>query len=110
LRRQHQYDLAIAEAKKALGKNANNVNAYNNLGLVYVDQGKLDLALFIYQKALNSIDGAGQNALLHANLGKVYLAQGKVGDAKQERERALELDPHPVAARMFLRQVLAPHQ
>ncbi len=104
LRRQGQADLAIAEAKKALGKNSNNINAYNNLGLVYIDQGKLDLALFIYQKALNSIDGAGQNALLHTNLGKVYLAQGKVGDAKQELERALELDPNQVAARMFLAQ------
>lgn len=101
LRKQGRTDEAISKAKAVLIKNANNVDAYNNLGLVYVDQGKLDLAKFIYQKAL-TIQGADQNALLHCNLGRVYLLSGETVLARQELERSLELDPNLVASLMFL--------
>jgi len=101
LRKLGRTDEAIEKAKAALVKNANNVDAYNNLGLVYVDQGKLDLAMFIYQKAL-TIENADRNALLHCNLGKVYLLRGDLALARQQLERSLELDPDLVASMMFL--------
>jgi tetratricopeptide (TPR) repeat protein len=105
LRKLGQHDDAISEARSALAKNANNVNAYNNLGLVYIEQGNLDLAQFIYQKALTDIVGAEQNALIHANLGQVFLLQDKTGNARIEFEKALELQPDLVAAKMFLAQL-----
>jgi tetratricopeptide (TPR) repeat protein len=102
LRKMGRHDEAIAEAKTALAKNANNIDVYNNLGLVYIDQGKPDLAQFIYQKALNSIDGAGNNATIHANLGRTFLAKDRPWNAKAELEKALELDPDLVAAMVYL--------
>jgi tetratricopeptide (TPR) repeat protein len=105
LRKLGQHDAAISEARAALAKNANNVNAYNNLGLVYIEQGNLDLAQFIYQKALADIVGAELNALIHANLGQVFLLQDKTANARLEFERALELEPDLVVAKMFLAQL-----
>ena len=88
LRRLGQHDEAIEEAKAALSRDANNIDVYNNLGLVYIDMNKPDLAQFIYQKALNSIDGAENNPALHANLGRTYLAKDRRWNAKQELEKA----------------------
>ncbi len=105
LRKLGQHDAAISEARTALSRNANNVNAYNNLGLVYIEQGNLDLAQFIYQKALADIVGAEQNPLIHANLGQVFLLQEKTANARIEFERALELQPDLVVAKMFIAQL-----
>jgi tetratricopeptide (TPR) repeat protein len=102
LRKMDRHDEAIRQAKAALAKDANNIDVYNNLGLVYIDQGKPDLAQFIYQKALNTIDGADNNATIHANLGRTFLAKDSPWDAKTELERALELDPDLVAAMVYL--------
>ncbi|MCK6506611.1 tetratricopeptide repeat protein [Myxococcota bacterium] len=105
LRRQGRYAQAVTEAKRALGQNANNVNIYNNLGLVYLAQGQTELASFVYQKALNSVEGASNNAYLHANLGKVYLARDEDYLAQQELEQALRLDPRMVPAMVDLAQL-----
>ncbi|MGB0639123.1 MAG: tetratricopeptide repeat protein, partial [Myxococcota bacterium] len=105
LRRMGRHDEAIREAKTALSRDANNIDVFNNLGLVYIDKGQPDLALFIYQKALNTIDGADDNATLHANLGRAYLAKDRSANAKQELDRALALDPNLVAAMMYLAQL-----
>jgi len=102
LRKQGKFQQAVDLAKDALGQNANNIAAYNNLGLVYLDQGKVDLASFVYQKALNSIEGADGNAYLHCNLGRVYMARDQDYLARQEFDRALQLDPDLVAAMIFL--------
>lgn len=102
LRKQKRYDDAIREAKAALLKNANNLNAYNNLGLVYIDQGNLDLALFIYLRALDFVVDADKNALLQANLGRVYLLRGDKITARSKLELALSLDPKLVVALLFL--------
>lgn len=102
LRKQGRYDIAIEKAKQALGKNSKNINIYNNLGLIYLAQGQNDLASFVYQKALNSIEGASSNAYLHANLGKVYLAKGQDFMARQELTEALRIDPSLVPAMVDL--------
>lgn len=104
LRKMGRTDQAIEEAKQALARNANNINVYNNLGQVYIEQGNLELAQFVYQKALNDIPGAEQNALIHANLGQVYLLQELRANARAELEKALELDGSLVIAQMYLAQ------
>lgn len=105
LRKLGRHDEAIREAKSAIKTNGNNVDAYNNLGLVYLDQGKLELAQFIYQRALSAIPEADGNALIHANLGRVYLAQGKVPLAEKKFQDALLKDNDLVVAMMFLGQL-----
>ncbi|MEC9390588.1 MAG: tetratricopeptide repeat protein [Myxococcota bacterium] len=102
LRRMGRHDEALREGKAALSRDANNIDVYNNLGLVYIDQGKPDLAKFIYQKALNTIDGADNNATLHANLGRAYLAKESPYNAKRQLEKALDLDPDLVPAMLYL--------
>lgn len=105
LRKLGRHDEAIREARSAIKTNGNNVDAYNNLGLVYLDQGKLELAQFIYQRALSAIPAADANALIHANLGRVYLAQDKVGLAEKKFQDALLKDNDLVVAMMFLGQL-----
>lgn len=102
LRRMGRHEEALREGKAALARDSNNIDVYNNLGLVYIDQGKPDLAQFIYQKALNTIDGADNNATLHANLGRAYLEKKRPYNAKIELEKALQLDPDLVAAMLYL--------
>ena len=102
LMRMGRYDEAAEAAKEALNINSNALSIYSNLGLVYIEQGKLDLAKFIFQKALNSIDGAENNAHVHAYLGRIYYLQGYTFDARKELERALELDPDLVPAMVYL--------
>lgn len=105
LRKMGRPEQAITEARDALARNANNINVYNNLGLVYIEQGNLELAQFVYQKALNDIPGAEQNALIHANLGQVFLLKDKKANAKLQLEKALQLDPTLVTAQMYLAQL-----
>ena len=102
LRKLGRYEAAITKAKAALAHNANNINAYDILGQVYLDQGNTDLAKFVFTRALNAIDGADSNARIHTNLGRVYVAQDNVLLARKEFTRALELDPRLVPAKMEL--------
>ena len=105
LRKLGRQDEAISEAKAALARNANNIEVYNNLGQVYIEKGNLELAQFIYQKALNDIPGASQNARVHANLGRVYLLKEKTANARLELEEALRLDSSLVMAKMYLAEL-----
>jgi len=105
LRKLGRHDEAVREARSAIKTNGNNVDAYNNLGLVYLEQGKLELAQFIYQRALSAIPDADSNALVHANLGRVYLAQGKIALAEKKFQDALLKDNDLVVAMMFLGQL-----
>jgi tetratricopeptide (TPR) repeat protein len=102
LRRLNRHEDAIRQAKKAIQTNANNVDAYNNLGLVYLDLGKLELAQFMYQRALQAIPNADKNAMVHANLGRIYLAQGRRPLAEVKFKDALLQDENLVAAMIAL--------
>ena len=86
-----RHDEALREGKAALSRDANNIDVYNNLGLLYIDQGKPDLAKFIYQKALNTIDGQTTTPRF-TQTSVAYLAKESPYNAKQ-LEKALDLDP-----------------
>ncbi len=102
LRRLGRYADAEARAKEAIARNSKNLNAYLNLGLVYLDQGKVPLAVFIYERANMQIPGADKNATLRCNLGRTYMALDREAVAREEFEEALKLDPTMVQAMMFL--------
>lgn len=102
LRKMGRSDDAINEGKKALKINANNLSVYNNLGLIYLDRGELDLAKFVYNKALVGIPGAEENAYIHANLGRVLFEDKNYPGAQAHLEKAVELDPNFVPALIYL--------
>ena len=64
-------DHAGAESafKKAIDTNSRNIEAYNQLGMLYRRHGRLDEAQFIYEEALRH---APDNTNIHWNLGILY--------------------------------------
>jgi tetratricopeptide (TPR) repeat protein len=100
--RMKRFEEAISVAKAALQVNANALNIYANLGLAYIEENKLDLAKFIYLRAMNAVEGADSNAHIHAYLGRIYYLQGYFVDARKELEAALKLDPNHVPALVYL--------
>lgn len=101
LRSQGRLADAEAEAKKALSINTNALAVYNNLGLVYIDMGKLDLAYFIVEKGL-LVPGGDADAGLHCTRGRIHQLQDHPGSAKAEFDKALERDPKYVPAMVYL--------
>ncbi len=105
LRNQGRPNEAITAAKTALAVNSNAIDVYNNFGLAYMDLGNLTLARFIFQKALQSVPNADDNAYIHCNLGWVAYLDGDVYLATQELQRAVELDPELVPALVYLSRI-----
>ncbi len=101
LRAQGRLEAAEQEAKEALQINTNTLAVYNNLGLVYIDMEKLDLAYFIVEKGL-LVPGGDGDAGLHSTHGRVHQLRGKTGSAKDEFDKALERDPNYVPAMVYL--------
>lgn len=97
-----RYPEAVAEAKSALQMNSRAIELYNQLALVYLETGQLDLATFMCFKAMEAADGAEKNAQLQANFGTIFLKQGYEGDAVGAFNKALELDPNQLSALQFL--------
>jgi tetratricopeptide (TPR) repeat protein len=76
--------------KHALAVTNNNDVAENNLGIVYLGQGKLDQAISLLQAA---VDLRPDNSPAHENLAKALLQKGKVTDALIHYRKLLELQP-----------------
>ena len=78
LRKLGRYDEAIEFAQEALKKNANNVDAYSEVGAVYLEKGDLDKALFVLQQAMSR---SGGDKITVCSC-KVYYAQEKDANAE----------------------------
>lgn len=102
LRKLGRLEEAIQKSRTAIRTNGDNIGAYNNLGLIYLAQGKLELAQFVYERAEQTVIGAKDDPLIEANLGRVYLAQEKTGAAREKFQRAISLDEKLVAPRLGL--------
>jgi tetratricopeptide (TPR) repeat protein len=64
--------------------------AHNNLGVSYHVQGRVDLAISEYEKALNINPGFAD---AHSNLGAAYYARREIDLAIKEWQEALRIDP-----------------
>ncbi len=84
------YDDAIKIFEEAKKINAENPEAYCNLGNIYYLQEKFDLATTQYKLSLE-LDP--NNAKAHINLSLVYFKQKMIIEAKEEFNKAKELDP-----------------
>ncbi len=75
--------------------NQNTLNAVHNLGLLYADQGKMEEAEAMYQRALKGFEkawGPEHTFMLNTvnNLGGLYAKQGKMKEAEVMYRRALK--------------------
>jgi tetratricopeptide (TPR) repeat protein len=76
--------------RHALAVTTNNDVAENNLGIVFLGQGKVDEAISLLQSAA---DLRPDNSPAHENLAKALLQKGRVADALVHYRKLLELQP-----------------
>ena len=83
----------------ALAVTKNNDVAENNLGIIFLEKGKLDEAIFRLQAA---IDLRPENGPAHNNLAKALLQKGELAQAMVHYRKFLEIEPQNVEARNIL--------
>jgi protein O-mannosyl-transferase len=92
--------------RHALAVTTNNDVAENNLGIVFLGQGKVDEAISLLQSA---VDLRPDNSPAHENLAKALLQKGQVTDALIHYRKLLELQPdnmevHNIVGTIFVQQ------
>jgi cytochrome c-type biogenesis protein CcmH/NrfG len=87
----------------ALAVTRNNDVAENNLGIVYLRQGKLDEAISLLQAA---VDLRPENSPAHENLAKALLQKGEVANALVHYQKLLELQPDNIEVHNIVGTVL----
>jgi protein O-mannosyl-transferase len=89
--------------KHALAVTRNNDVAENNLGIVFLRQGKLDEAVSLLQAAVAL---RPDNSPAHENLAKALLQKGEVADALIHYQKLLELQPDNIEVHNIVGTVL----
>jgi tetratricopeptide (TPR) repeat protein len=89
--------------RQALAVTTNNDVAENNLGIVFLQQGKLDEAISLLQAA---VDLRPDNSPAHENLAKALLQKGQVADALIHYRKLLELQPDNIEVHNIVGTVL----
>jgi len=89
--------------KHALSVTTNNDVADNNLGIVFLGQGKLDEAISLLQTAANL---RPNNSPAHENLAKALLQKGRVTDALIHYRKLAELQPDNIEVHNIVGTVL----
>jgi Flp pilus assembly protein TadD len=81
-----------------------NTIAHNNLGTALLEQGKMQEAIFHYNKAMELKPNSPK---IHSNLGNALAEQGKIREAIFYHNKAMELDPNSPRIRGNLGVALA---
>jgi tetratricopeptide (TPR) repeat protein len=89
--------------RHALAVTRNNDVAENNLGIVFLQQGKVDEAISLLQSA---VDLRPDNSPAHENLAKALLQKGQVADALIHYRKILELQPDNIEVHNIVGTVL----
>jgi protein O-mannosyl-transferase len=89
--------------RHALAVTTNNDVAENNLGIVFLRQGRLDEAISLLQAA---VDLRSDNSPAHENLAKALLQKGQVADALIHYRKLLELQPDNIEVHNIVGTVL----
>jgi tetratricopeptide (TPR) repeat protein len=84
-----KYAAAVEQFQQVTKLNADNANAWNNLGVSYKNEGKLDLAEAAFRKSL----GIKRDFGPLSNLGTILEAQGKNTEAADVYKQAVQLNP-----------------
>jgi hypothetical protein len=70
-----------------------------------LETGQVELAQFIYNRAMQIVVAAKADPNMHANLGRVYWEQGLKSAATDEFNAALQIDPNLVLARLYIAEM-----
>lgn len=97
-------DTAVQAFEEALRISPNFVEAYLNLGAIYLEQREPGKAIALYERAL-AVNA--DNVDVHFNLGRASSMKGDIERAIDSYERAIELDPQRAIAYSNLANVLA---
>jgi len=89
--------------RHALAVTVNNDVAENNLGIVFLRQGKVDEAISLLQAA---VDLRPDNSPAHENLAKALLQKGQVADALIHYRKLLQLQPDNIEVHNIVGTVL----
>ncbi|MFQ5838149.1 MAG: tetratricopeptide repeat protein [Thermoplasmata archaeon] len=96
-------DDAIEECKRAIKVDPTFGNPYNDIGAYLIQLGRLDEAISWLRRATKA-ERYCCYFYAHCNLGRVYMMKGDLAAAKQELERALEINPAYELARRLLQE------
>lgn len=96
---QEQFEEAEKFLRKAISLDADHARAHNNLGLLLAQTGRNDEALVAFRK------GGCSEADARANIAFARTLQGDLGQAKEQYQRSLTLDPSAVATRKRLEEL-----
>ncbi|HJN15183.1 MAG TPA: tetratricopeptide repeat protein, partial [Armatimonadota bacterium] len=102
LYRKGEVNQALPEYLQCLQYDTNNVEAHNNVGLIYMERDQLDEALAHFRQGL--AQDANYVPALN-NLGVLYEKQGKIEEAKAQYKKAIEVDPNYEKAKENLRRL-----
>jgi Flp pilus assembly protein TadD, contains TPR repeats len=89
--------------RHALAVTTNNDVAENNLGIVFLQKGKVDEAISLLRAA---VDLRPDNSPAHENLAKALLQKGQVSDALIHYRKLLELQPDNIEVHNIVGTVL----
>jgi len=93
--------------QQRIKKNIQDVEAYDQLGLIFYQEGQIEDAISAYQMALLT-DENYTDAYYH--LGCVFDEQGRIEEALELYRKCLHLDPEHPQANLALNQALAESQ
>lgn len=92
-----QYDLAIVHYKEAIELKPDFSEAYNDLGVSYSQQGRLDWAMDCFNKAVQNILYTTPHFAYH-NMGLIHIKKNDIEKAIHYYQKAIELEPDYSAA------------
>jgi tetratricopeptide (TPR) repeat protein len=88
--------------EKVIQANPKHPEAHHNLGVIFAEQSKFDLATTHLQKAVELFPGF---VLAHFNLGLVHMNTGRKQDAEKEFRQVLALDAGNNGAKQYLQML-----
>ena len=91
----NRVDEATTELQLAIEMDPTNAAAYDQLGTMLVQQGKLEEAASTYRRLIAN----RPSAAAHQELAEVLMLLGKTDEARQEREMAKAMEPSAGAER-----------
>jgi tetratricopeptide (TPR) repeat protein len=92
-----KYNEAISDLNELIRMNPGGAKGYyNNMGMCYIDDGKIDDAIKSFEKCIESDPGFSTG---YNNLGQAYEKKGDKKKAAEYFKRAVEIDPDNTAAK-----------
>ena len=106
LRDTGQYDDAVAVLRDTVRLNGASSKIYTELGLIYIQQKRYDLATLVLAKAVELDTGAKKDPAIYNALALLYLRQGKAQEAFERFDQAASMDANYIDAKFNKAAVL----